>query len=127
MVRAKTRYASDTAAEKPHAVAGVVYFEDFGSGGLIQYGKRTGVVVEEKHVQVAILVIIEKSGLGTGGRAIEAVFGGFFYKNGLPIGRHTLVDKQLIGSLFGCQTPRITHVNIQEKAFVFFRFLTGLN
>ena len=79
---------------------------------VIQGIHRHKTVVQNITIQVAIEVVIKKSSVGGISILIQAVFSGFFYKNGYAI-LYTLIDKQFIFRLFVFIIACITHINIE--------------
>ena len=71
-------------------------------------------VVDQKHIQVAIAVVVEKAGLGRERtRRVEAVLGGAFGKRGYVARLTLVVDKQLVSPRRRVVQGRVAHVNIE--------------
>src|ERR1700759_3249297 len=69
-------------------------------------------VPEQEHIQIAIMVVIEKSGLGTIARIVQPVLRGLIFEMQIA-----LVDEQLVSAFIGVLT-RIADIDIEQAVAV---------
>src|SRR5438270_7875092 len=75
-------------------------------------------MVQQKHIQVTVHVVIEEDGLGAETRKVQSIFGCFILISGNTLPIQALANEQLVFAVEGLVIAHAADINIEQSIVV---------